>query len=471
MSDPKYPLRLVEADLSQPESWKKAVHRCTYVFHVASPFPAGATDEAVIVRTAVEGTTNVLQACADAGTIKRVVVTSSIAAVSSGTGGNPGNPPDYVYTEKDWSVESACGPYVKSKLKAEQAAWDFVKKLEDDKRFELTVVNPAYVQGPLLSASSGEGSKEFCQRLLNGKFPAIPDVSSAIVDVRDVAAAHIAAMEKSEAAGNRYILSNRTLHFKEIAQIVANEFQSQGYKIPTKNLPKVVLWVGKFFDSGIKQIYPLLGKSAQLSNERMVNELGVTPRPVEESIIETCYSLIEMGLARKTSGYLGHPSKRPPPAPTETANEQGEAAKEEGQAEAKTEAKPEGEKSEEKSAKGETAAEKPEGEKSEEKSAEGETAAEKPTEQQADSEEGKKDGDEKPAETETVAAPSQEAEKTEEKPASEEEKKSEEPATSEEPVTSEEKPAEEGEKEGDEGEKAAPAEGDAGNEEQPKSDE
>ena len=434
------------------------------MFHVASPFPAGATDEAVIVHTAVEGTTNVLQACADAGTVKRVVVTSSIAAISSGTSGSPGNPPDYVYTEKDWSVESACGPYVKSKLKAEQAAWDFVKKLEDNKRFELTVVNPAYVQGPLLSASSGEGSKEFCQRLLNGKFPAIPDVSSPIVDVRDVAAAHIAAMEKSEAAGNRYILSNRTLHFKEIAQIIANEFQPQGYKIPTKNLPKVVLWVGKFFDSGIKQIYPLLGKSAQLSNERMVNELGVTPRPVEESIIETCYSLIEMGLARKTSGYLGHPSKRPPPAPTETANEQGEAAKEEGQAEAKTEAKPEGE-------------------KSEEKSAEGETATEKPTEPQADSEEGKKDGDEKPAETETVAAPSQETEKTEEKSASEEEKKSEEPETSEEKPAEEgdkeppaeegdkEPPAEEGEKAADEGEKAAPAEGDAGNEEQPKLDE
>ena len=458
MSDPKYPLRLVEADLTKPETWKKAVHRCTYVFHVASPFPAaGATDEAVIVRTAVEGTTSVLQACADAGTVKRVVVTSSIAAVSSGTTGSPGNPPDYVYTEKDWSVESACGPYVKSKLKAEQAAWEFVKKLEEDKRFELTVVNPAYVQGPLLSASSGEGTKDLCQRLLNGKLPAIPDVSSPIVDVRDVAAAHIAAMEKSEAAGNRYILSNRTLHFREIAQIVGDEFQPQGYKIPTKNLPKVVLWVGKFFDSGLKEIYPLLGKSATLSNERMVKELGVTPRPVEESIVETCYSLIELGLARKTRGYLGHPSKRPPPAPIETANEKGEAAKEDGQAEAKTqEAKPEEEKSDETPAKGE------------------DTEAEKPTEPQADSTEGRKDGDEKPEETETAVASQEAEEKTEEKPASEDEQKSEEPATSEEkpadegekaadeavePADEGEKPAGEGEKPADEGEKEPADEG------------
>ncbi len=474
MSDPKYPLRLVEADLSEPETWKKAVHRCTYVFHVASPFPVGATDEATIVRTAMEGTTNVLQACADTGTIKRVVVTSSIAAVSSGASGSPGNPPDYVYTEKDWSVESACGPYVKSKLKAEQAAWEFVKKLEDDKRFELTVVNPAYVQGPLLSASSGESSKELCQRLLNGKSPAIPDVSFPLVDVRDVAAAHIAAMEKSEAAGNRYILSSCTLHFREMAQIFGDEFQPQGYKVPTKNIPKALLWVGKFFDPSIKQIYPLVGKTARLSNERMVNELGVTPRPMEESIIDTCYNLVDMGLARKTPGYLGHPSKRPPPAPTKTANEGGKAAKEDGQAEAT---------------------------KTEQAKSQGEKSEEKPTKPQADSKEGKKDEDEKPAEAETeAAAASQEVEKTEDKPASQEEQKSEEQTTSEEkpadegdkepadegekpadegdkePADEEEKPADEGDKEpAVEGEKAAdegtPAEGDAGNEEQSKSEE
>lgn len=205
-SGAKYPLRLVEADLSKPDSWAKAVKRCTYVFHVASPFILNVKDEAEIIRTAVEGTTNVLQACADAGTVKRVVVTSSVAAVSCGMVGHPDNPPDYVYTEKDWSPEVACGAYEKSKLKAEQAAWDFVKKLDESKRFELTVVNPAYVQGPLLSASSGEGSKEVCEQILNNKTPAVPDVNFAVVDVRDVAAAHVAAMEKSEAAGNRYIL-------------------------------------------------------------------------------------------------------------------------------------------------------------------------------------------------------------------------------------------------------------------------
>ena len=151
----KYLLRLVEADLTKPDTWPKVIDRCAYVFHVASPVIFGA-DEASIIRTAVEGTTNVLQACANTGSIKRVVLTSSCVAVSSEPVGNPGNPPEYVYTEKDWAVESACTAYGKSKLKAEQAAWEFVKKLDESKRFELVVVNPSYVQGPLLSASSGE---------------------------------------------------------------------------------------------------------------------------------------------------------------------------------------------------------------------------------------------------------------------------------------------------------------------------
>ena len=299
--DAKYPLRLVEADLSKADSWAKAVNRCTYVLHVASPFIINVTDEAAIIRTAVEGTINVLQASANAGTVKRVVVTSSVAAVSCGLIGSPNNPPDYIYTEKDWSPEAGCAPYEKSKLKAEQAAWDFVKKLSDNKRFELAVVNPAYVQGPLLSASSGEGSKEFCDRLLTKKMPALPDLSFPIIDVRDVADAHIAAMEKTDAAGNRHILINRTVHITEFAKIIRDEFQPQGYTIPSEELPKSV---------EIPELKPMLGKVIQYNNERMVKVLGIQPRPVENSLIDTCYSLIDLGLVERTSGYLGHPSTR-----------------------------------------------------------------------------------------------------------------------------------------------------------------
>ena len=243
------------------------------MLHVASPVVLITTDEATIVRTAVQGVTNVLQACAEAGDVKRVVMTSSVVAISSGTRGNPANPPDYVYTEKDWTVEDICTGYAKSKLKAEQKAWDFVKQLDESKRFEFTVVNSSYVQGSLLSTSSGEVSQEFCLRLLNGSLPALPDFSFDIIDVCDVAAAHIAAMENSDASGKRYILSNQIVHLKELLQIIRDEFESQGYKITSRHLPKVVVWMGKFFSTLMKELYHSLGKNLKFSNKRMVSEL------------------------------------------------------------------------------------------------------------------------------------------------------------------------------------------------------
>ena len=97
------------------------------------------------------------------------------------------------------------------------------------------------------------------------------------------------------------------MHLKELSQIIRDEFKSQGYKIPSRDLPKVVVWVGKFFSTLMKELYHSLGKNLKFSNKRMVSELGIQPRPVEESIINTCYSLIELGLAKKTPGYLGHP--------------------------------------------------------------------------------------------------------------------------------------------------------------------
>ena len=323
VSDATYPLRLIEADLQKPKTWTKAVEGCTYVFHVASPFPLKPPkNENELIQPAVDGTKNVLQACAEAGTVKRVVVTSSVAAVSSGIGGNPGQPADHVYTEKDWSVEAACAPYEKSKLKAEQAAWEFVKGLEEGKQFELVVVNPGYVQGPLLSRASGVSSAQFCDQLLGNKMPGLPNASFGIVDVRDVAAAHIAAIEKPEAAGNRYLLVAETLHVKAVAQIIMQEFKPQGYKVPTKQLPKIGLWVAKLFSASAKAVYPHLGKVLQWSNERMKGELGIHPRPTQETIIDTCYSLVELGIAKRTPGYLGHPSTRP--KPKEEKPEEGE---------------------------------------------------------------------------------------------------------------------------------------------------
>ena len=303
--DATYPLELVEADLMNEESWKEAVRGCSYVYHVASPFPPQIPrDENEIIVPAVEGTLNVLKACAELGTVKRVVLTSSIAAISSGQ-------TDHEYTEADWAPEENAQPYPKSKTRAEKAAWDFVNKLEDDKKFELAVVNPALVAGPLLSiATSGSTSNASILRLLTNDLPALANVSFNIVDVRDVAAGHISAMEKAEAVGNRHLLTGQNLWMREIADIIAREFKPQGYAIPSFVMPKFGIWAAKFFDPTAKMIYPMLDKRIQYSNERMRNILGVEPRDITTTILDTCYNLIELGVVPKKRGYLGPPDTR-----------------------------------------------------------------------------------------------------------------------------------------------------------------
>ena len=341
VAEPKNPLRLIEADLQNPKSWTEAVRRCRYVFHVASPFPMKIPKNAdVLIKPAVEGTTNVLRACAESGTVKRVVLTSSVAAVSSGMYGNPGAAQDHVYTESDWSDESTCPPYERSKLKAEQAAWEFMKQLEEGKRFELVTVCPGGIVGPLLSASSGDASANFVTLPLTNT--GLPDVHFGLIDVRDVAAAHIAAMEKPEAAGNRYLLVyNETIAAKQIAQILATEFKPQGYKVPTKPVPKAGVWFAKLFNAAAKQLYPLIGKQLTWSNEKMKSELGIEPRNFETTMIDMGYSVIELGLVPKKRGYLGHPSTRPPPEKKEEGESEAAATPAQGEGAEEAESKPE----------------------------------------------------------------------------------------------------------------------------------
>lgn len=151
-----------------------------------------------------------LSACVESGTaVKKVVLTSLIAAISCGLSGHP-NRPGHGYSEEDWSPETACLPYEQSKLFAESAAWDFVKELPNEKKFDLAVINPAFVQGPILTDSVGT-SVDIIKRLLIGDIPGSFNINFCLVDVRDVAQAHIVAMEKPECNGSRYILASGTI--------------------------------------------------------------------------------------------------------------------------------------------------------------------------------------------------------------------------------------------------------------------
>ena len=316
VAKPKYQLRLIEADLLHPKSWTEAVRRCSYVFHVASPVSRGKEKNPdVVIKPAVDGTTTVLKACSETGTVKRVVLTSSTVAVV-GLAGDQGNPKDHVYTEKDWANEATGTTYEKSKVRAEKAAWDLVKQLDESKRFELVSVCPGLLEGPILALSHADSTVDLAVSIMTGKMSRFPDVHFLVADVRDVAAAHIAALEKPEAAGNRYIAFSERLAMKEIAQILATEFKPQGYKITAKGLPKAAMWAAKFVNSNAKMMYQMLGKQLNLSNEKMRGELGIEPRPPRDTLIDLGYSVIEMGVVPKKPGYLGHPSTRPPPEAT-----------------------------------------------------------------------------------------------------------------------------------------------------------
>ena len=302
-----FPPELIEAQLQNPESWNKAVKGCSFVYHVASPVPLEMpADENVVIKPAVEGTMNVLRACAECLSVKRVVLTSSTAAVRSDEATYDD---DYVLSEKDWNNSELANAYSKSKYLAEKAAWDFVETLEGENKFELAVVNPVVVIGPLVCSTAVDAiSLQTVSVILNNTYHLLLDICMPAVDVRDVAAAHIAAMEKPEAAGNRHILWTQSPWVKDIANVLSDEFGSQGYTVPSWTLPHAGAWVLKHFSSAMHRLYPLLGKPQNCSNEKMKTVLGIDPRDMRQTIIDTGYSLIEYGIVHKTPGYRGPPT-------------------------------------------------------------------------------------------------------------------------------------------------------------------
>ena len=277
---------VVAADLSADPGWAEAVDGCDYVVHVASPFPKETpkTDDEVI-RPAVDGTLRVLRA-ARAAQVRRVVLTSSISAIASGHAGGG------TRTEADWSVVDRSPVYPRSKTLAERAAWDFAR----ESGLELVAVNPGLVLGPLLGPALST-SVHVVHKLLTRDVPASPKMGFSVVDVRDLATAHRLALETPSAAGNRYIVAGEHLWMREVAALLAEEFNPRGYRVPTGSLPTWLLRVLARFDPSVRPALDLVGRRESVSADKARRELGWTGRPARESILDTAYSLIELGLA------------------------------------------------------------------------------------------------------------------------------------------------------------------------------
>ena len=289
--DPGHHLTVHQAHLLSDEHWDNVIEGCDYVLHVASPFPPNQPkDPDELIVPAREGTLRVLGKALDHD-VKRVVVTSSIAAIrlAKGTEQRP-------LTEEDWTDPDTEGltPYVRSKTIAERAAWDLVRERGAEDR--LAVVNPGAIIGPLLHDDMSY-SVQSVERLLKG-MPGVPRLGFSFVDVRDVADLEIRAMTSPEAGGKRFIAVTKWLWMSEAGQILRDRLGDQASKVPTRTVPNLVVRGMALFDGGIRSIVGTLGKRTDLSSERARTTLGWSPRPIEDTIAETGESLISHGVVK-----------------------------------------------------------------------------------------------------------------------------------------------------------------------------
>lgn len=281
-------IAVLAADLTSDEGWQEAVAGCDYVLHVASPFPpVQPKDPDELIVPAREGTLRVLRAALTAG-VKRIVVTSSVAAIAGGAK-TPGPLSEGDWTDLDFDGLS---PYVRSKTIAEQAAWDLVREQGAEQR--LATVNPGAILGPLLSRDASY-SLEAIERLLKG-IPGTPKVGFSFVDARDVAALQVKAMLASEAGGQRFIAVAEFLWMAEVAAILRRELGADAAKVPTRGVPNLAVRAMALFDPGIRSITNQLGKKLTYSSAKAETMLGWTPRPLEQTIAETGRSMVERRL-------------------------------------------------------------------------------------------------------------------------------------------------------------------------------
>lgn len=265
-------IELVEADLLNDAGWAEAVKGVECVLHVASPFPLQPpADENELIKPAVEGTLRVLKAAAAEPGVKRVVLTSSVAAISSGhdktenLAASEGCGADKVWSEDDWSRVEGCEAYPKSKTLAEMAAWKYIREEQPEGRnLELVVINPGFVIGPALIKAPCS-SVNVISRLLKGELPMLPKLHMNCVDVRDVAKAHINAMEQP-VAGQRFLLVSTGIWFTDMGKILADRFKKDGYSPPTVEAPYWLLWLVAIFDSHVQIAVKRWGTVTQVCN-------------------------------------------------------------------------------------------------------------------------------------------------------------------------------------------------------------
>ena len=277
-------LEFCKLDLLDDAGWEDAMRDCDYLMHVASPFVIeDPKDENELIKPAKEGTLRALNAAKKAG-IKRVVLTSSVAAVNSHMKSGTSDHTTWTNINSKYVT-----PYQKSKTIAEKAAWDFYNNQDNSNKMELAVINPGGVMGPQLGNDLGGASTQIVSQLISGKFPMIPALSFPFIDVRDVAILHLKAMTTPDADGKRFIAAHsKPTWMYEVAEVLS----AAGYeKIKLKKAPSFMLKLIGLFDNKTKSLVPMLDKYVPCDNSQTVKILNWEPMPWEQAFIEHAKSI------------------------------------------------------------------------------------------------------------------------------------------------------------------------------------
>ena len=290
VSDPRARNRLglKKLDLNSDAGWGQAMSGCTALLHIASPFPmTQPKDEETLLRPAVDGTRRVLMAATEAG-IDRVVLTSSIAAVTD----CPLREGQTHYDESNWSdVNGSANPYSKSKTLAERAAWDFVTN--EGGALNLTTINPSVILGAPIGTGFGT-SVSVVRRILGGRDPMVPRLGFSYCDVQDVAGAHVKALSEPKSINERIIVDSGFLWMEELAKHLKSLYPDR--RIAQRVAPDVVMRLIGLFDAPVRSVLPSLGQRRDLSHDKLQQILGITPRPALDVVGETADFLIENNL-------------------------------------------------------------------------------------------------------------------------------------------------------------------------------
>lgn len=285
-------LEFVSLDLLSDAGWAEAMQGVQFVHHVASPFVISMPEDPdVLIRPAVEGTGRVLRA-ALAADVRRIVVTSSLAAIAYGHPTSRTEP----FSEADWTNLDTALPinaYVRSKTLAERRAWEIMR--DAGREADLVTINPSNIYGPLLGDDIGT-SGLLIRRLLDGSTPALPRLNFLAVDVRDVAALHVAAMQIAPAGGQRFLASSHPLGLRKMARLLRSNFPAASRRVPVLTLPDWIARLYAHFDRDLRDNVLEIGYVRRANASRAEILLGRQLIGSDEAFVAMARSMIENDL-------------------------------------------------------------------------------------------------------------------------------------------------------------------------------